>query len=100
MASGFDVQSGVGYRSASGDPTPIPIVRVTATDRDGNEVTVEMLPVKARRVGLDMIAAGTMAVAETSIRAWARAKGQDGDEIIMWIRTGMDELLDSEGEAE
>lgn len=99
MSSGIDVQSGVGYRTKSGDPTPVPIVRVTATDRDGNEVTLDMVPAKARRIGLDLIAAGSSATDEVSVRAWAREKGQDADSVIQWMKLGTKELLDSEGEA-
>ena len=98
MASGIDVQSGTGFRTQSGDATPVPIVRVTATDRDGKSVTVDMIPVQARRIGLDLIAAGSSATDEVSIRAWARTNGQDADSIIGWMKMGTKELLDSEGE--
>jgi hypothetical protein len=77
----------------------VPIVRVTATDREGKSVVVDMVPVFARRIGLDLIAAASSATDEVSIRAWAREHGQDADTIIGWMKTGTRELLDSEGEA-
>jgi hypothetical protein len=97
--SDIDVQSGSGWRTSSDDPQPVPIVRMTATDKDGNVARVDMLPVKARRVGLDLIAVASNAVADTAVRAWARENGQDADSIVAWIETGTREILDSEGEA-
>jgi hypothetical protein len=96
--SGISVQSGTGFRTKSGDPTPVPIVRATATDKNGQTVTVDMLPIFARRIGLDLIAAASSATDEVSVRAWARQHGQDADGIIAWMKTGTQELLDSEGE--
>ena len=95
----IDVRSGTGFRTSSDDPTPVPIVRVIATDRDGESVIVDMMPTFARRIGLDLIAAASSATDEVSIRAWARANGQDADGIIGWMKLGTKELLDSEGEA-
>lgn len=98
MSVPIDVQSGTGFRTTSGDPSPVPLVRVTATDRDGASVVVDMLPAFARRIGLDLIAAASSATDEASIRAWARSAGQDADTVIGWMKTGTTELLDSEGE--
>jgi hypothetical protein len=67
-------------------------------DKDGNKVEVWMVPAKARRIGLDLIAAGSSATDEVSVRAWAREHGQDGDGIIQWMKLGTTKLLDSEGE--
>lgn len=100
MSAGIEIQSGTGYRSASRDPQPLPIVRAICTDRDGNRVQLDMLPARARRIGLDLIGAASAATAEVAIRAWARERGQDGDSIIAWMKIGLDELLEAEGEAE
>lgn len=98
MSRGINVESGVGYRSKSADPKPMPIVRVTAEDAHGNVASLDLFPAHARRIGLDMIAAASASIAETEIRAWAKQHGEDADTVILWMRTGMDELLEAEGE--
>jgi hypothetical protein len=96
--SGIKVESGVGYSMSRADPSALPIVRITATDKAGNVATLHLTPAYARRVGLDLVGAASAAVTETAIRAWAKDRGEDADTIILWLRTGTQVLLDSEGE--
>lgn len=45
-------------------------------------VLLHMRPAEARRVGLDLIAAASSAMADTGVRRAARAHGLDGDGIL------------------
>lgn len=82
-----------------GDGQLVPSVRVvTLVDRlvHATGVEIHVTPAQARRVGLDLIAAASAAMADTGVRRAARAHGYDGDGIVEAMATVVAETLDRE----
>jgi hypothetical protein len=78
------VGSGVGVRREGRGF--VALVTLTVIADDGGEATA-FLPVdKARGIGLDLIAAAAHAGADSAIRQLAKARGLDGDSLILAFR--------------
>lgn len=94
---GVDVRSGLGFRTKSGDPTPVPIVRLTV-NVGGDSLTTDLLPHTARRIGLDLIAAASQSAMDAGVFLWARETGTDAEPIQQAMRTATRAVFDEEPE--
>jgi hypothetical protein len=85
-----DVQSGTGFSATKDKITPIVQMTVETT---GGRATIHLLPREARAVGLDLIAAASQALGDTTLRRLARERGEDGDALVQRLRRTTDEWL-------
>lgn len=90
------VESGTGFRTESGDKTPVPITRVTI--EAGNlpdELVILLTGDQAIKVGNDILRAGIMSWAEAGVRWEAQEKGFDADGVIGRMKSLVDLALEN-----
>ncbi|HEX5073364.1 MAG TPA: hypothetical protein VFW03_09165 [Gemmatimonadaceae bacterium] len=87
----IDVQSGTGFSATKDKITPI--VQMTVETTLGEKATIHLLPQEARAVGLDLIAAASQSLGDTTLRRLARERGEDGDALVQRLRRTTSEWL-------
>jgi hypothetical protein len=86
-----NVESGTGFSSTTGKTTPV--VQLTVVGQGAKTAVIQLLPEEARAIGLDLIAAASLAIADTTFRRAARERGVDGDELVGRLRATTREWL-------
>lgn len=89
-AVAVQISSGAGLTPAG---KFIPIIRVVfiAPAVEGQEtpppLTLHYTPEKARKIGLDLLSSAVMSWSDAAIRTYAKEYGIDGDTILSFIKT-------------
>lgn len=88
-----DVRSGAGVSNGKF----LPLVRMTVSNDDGSEIVLHLTPIKARRIGLDLLSAATTSWADAGMRIYAKDHGLDGDGMVSQVTTLVKVALEEEG---
>ena len=98
--NGGDVEDsdGTGVRTENEQALFFPLVRMTTRqDQRPDAIVLHLTPDRARRIGLDLIAASSMAWADTGMRNFAREHGLDGDGLVGTVTALVKVALKEEG---
>ncbi len=91
MGGDVDVASGTGFSSKTG--AAIPIVQLTVNPTGLKPAFIHLRPAEARAIGLDLIAAASQAIGDTTLRAIAKRLGQEQDGFVAELRAMTEQEL-------